>query len=156
MKKEHHYQATIHWTGNKGAGTQDYKSYERSHVISIPGKQDIAGSSDPAFRGDKTKHNPEDLMVSALSGCHMLWYLHFCAVNGVVVTSYVDNATGTMEENEDGSGQFTQVTLHPEVTVKDKSMIAKANELHENAHHACFIARSVNFDVRLEPLILVE
>lgn len=156
MKKEHHYQATVRWTGNNGNGTQDYKAYERAHTISIQGKQDIAGSSDPAFRGDKTKHNPEDLLVSALSSCHMLWYLHFCAVNGVVVTSYVDNATGTMKENEDGSGQFTQIILRPEVIVKDKSMIAKANELHENAHHACFIARSVNFEVKLEPIALVE
>jgi organic hydroperoxide reductase OsmC/OhrA len=156
MKKEHHYQATILWTGNNGNGTQDYKAYERVHTISIQGKQDIVGSSDPAFRGDKTKHNPEDLLVSALSSCHMLWYLHFCAVNGVVVTHYVDSATGTMIEHEDGSGEFTNVTLHPEVKVKEQSMIAKAIELHQNAHHACFIARSVNFEVQYEPLILVE
>jgi organic hydroperoxide reductase OsmC/OhrA len=156
MKKEHHYQATIRWTGNKGEGTLDYKAYERSHILSVPGKVDIAGSSDPSFRGDKTKHNPEDLLVSALSSCHMLWYLHFCAVNGVVVTDYIDKATGTMIEHADGSGEFTNVTLHPEVKVKDQSMIAKANELHESAHHACFIARSVNFEVLYEPLILVE
>lgn len=156
MKKEHHYQASIQWTGNKGNGTQDYKAYERAHSISIQGKQDIAGSSDPAFRGDKTKHNPEDLLVSALSSCHMLWYLHFCSVNGVVVTSYTDNVTGTMVENEDGSGEFTQVILQPEVMVKDKSMIAKANELHKNAHQACFIARSVNFEVIHQPIIEVE
>jgi organic hydroperoxide reductase OsmC/OhrA len=156
MKKEHQYQATVRWTGNNGNGTQDYKAYERAHIISIQGKQDITGSSDPAFRGDKTKHNPEDLLVSALSSCHMLWYLHFCAVNGVVVTSYIDKATGTMAENEDGSGQFSQIVLHPEVTVKDKSMVAKANELHENAHHACFIARSVNFEVIHQPVIKVE
>jgi organic hydroperoxide reductase OsmC/OhrA len=155
MKREHHYQATIQWTGNKGTGTQDYKSYERNHVISIHGKQDIGGSSDPVFRGDKTKHNPEDLLVSALSSCHMLWYLHFCAVNGVVVTSYVDNVSGTMVENEDGSGQFTQIALHPEVVVKDNSMIAKANELHEAAHHACFIARSINFEVLLQPMATI-
>jgi organic hydroperoxide reductase OsmC/OhrA len=156
MKKEHHYQATIQWTGNIGNGTQDYKGYEREHVISIEGKQDITGSSDPAFRGDKTKHNPEDLLVAALSSCHMLWYLHFCAVNGVIVTNYIDKAMGTMVENEDGSGQFTKIILQPEVIVKDKSMIIKANELHENAHHACFIARSVNFDVILKPITNVE
>ncbi len=156
MKKEHHYQATTRWTGNKGEGTLDYKAYERSHILSVLGKADIAGSSDPAFRGDKTKHNPEDLLVSAISSCHMLWYLHFCAVNGVVVTDYVDKATGTMIEHADGSGEFTNVTLHPEVKVKDQSMITKANELHEKAHHACFIARSVNFEVLLVPLILIE
>jgi organic hydroperoxide reductase OsmC/OhrA len=156
MKKMHHYQATIQWTGNNGNGTQDYKAYERAHTISIQGKQNIVCSSDPAFRGDKTKHNPEELLVSALSSCHMLWYLHFCAVNGVVVTSYVDNATGTMVENEDGSGQFTQVVLRPEVKVKDQSMITKANELHDNAHHACFIARSVNFEVLHQPLTTID
>ncbi len=156
MKKEHRYEATILWTGNKGNGTQDYKAYERAHVISIPDKQDIAGSSDPAFRGDKTKHNPEELLVSALSSCHMLWYLHFCAVNGVVVTSYVDNATGTMVENADGSGEFAQVILRPEVKVKDKSMIAKANELHEDAHRSCFIARSVNFEVLHQPTTTID
>jgi organic hydroperoxide reductase OsmC/OhrA len=156
MKKEHHYKATTRWTGNNGTGTSDYKSYERSHILSVDGKVDIAGSSDPAFRGDKTKHNPEDLLVAALSSCHMLWYLHFCAVNGVVVTHYVDKAIGIMIEHTDGSGEFTNVTLHPEVKVKDQSMIAKANELHENAHHACFIARSVNFEVKFNPIIKSE
>jgi organic hydroperoxide reductase OsmC/OhrA len=156
MSKEHHYKTTTRWTGNKGTGTSDYKSYERSHVISVDGKPDIEGSSDPAFRGDKAKHNPEDLMVSALSSCHMLWYLHFCAVNGVVITNYEDNAIGTMVENEDGSGQFTQVILNPIVIVKENSMLEKANELHYNAHHACFIARSVNFEVKLSPIVKSE
>ncbi len=156
MKKEHHYTATVQWTGNTGTGTKDYKSYERSHLISSNDKPDIAGSSDPAFRGDKTKHNPEDLMVSALSACHMLWYLHFCAVNNVVITNYTDRAAGTMDENEDGSGQFTQIVLRPEVTVSDQSMVAKAHELHERAHHSCFIARSINFEVLIQPVIKVE
>jgi organic hydroperoxide reductase OsmC/OhrA len=156
MKKEHHYEATVQWTGNTGTGTQDYKSYERSHTISVKGKPAIAGSSDAVFRGDKTKHNPEDLMVSALSGCHMLWYLHFCAVNGVVVTEYVDKATSTMVEHADGSGEFTNITLHPEIKVKDQSMVAKAHELHENAHHSCFIARSVNFEVQIQPIVKAE
>jgi organic hydroperoxide reductase OsmC/OhrA len=156
MNKEHHYQSTIRWTGNKGTGTSDYRSYERSHVLSVDGKPDIAGSSDPAFRGDKTKHNPEDLLVSALSSCHMLWYLHFCSVNGVVVIDYIDKAEGIMAEHLDGNGEFTQVTLHPEVIVKHKSMIEKANKLHDDAHHACFIARSVNFEVLLKPIAKVE
>ncbi|MFM7429149.1 MAG: OsmC family protein [Flammeovirgaceae bacterium] len=156
MIKEHHYAATVQWTGNTGTGTNDYKAYERSHVISSKDKPDIAGSSDPVFRGDKTKYNPEDLMVSSLSACHMLWYLHFCAVNGVVVTSYVDIANGTMAENEDGSGQFSKIVLHPEVVVKDKSMIEKAIEMHKKAHHSCFIARSVNFEVQIQPDIKPE
>lgn len=156
MKKEHHYAATVRWTGNTGTGTNDYKAYERSHTISSKDKPDIAGSSDPILRGDKTKYNPEDLMVSALSACHMLWYLHFCAVNGVVITSYVDNPIGTMAENEDGSGQFNKIILRPEVVVTDKSMIAKAIEMHEKAHDSCFIARSVNFEVEIQPVVKVE
>ena len=156
MKKEHHYAATVQWTGNTGTGTSDYKAYERSHVISAKDKPAIAGSSDTVFRGDKTKYNPEDLMVSALSACHMLWYLHFCAVNGVVITGYVDNPIGTMAENEDGSGQFNKIVLHPDVMVTNKSMIAKAIEMHEKAHHSCFIARSVNFEVEIQPVVKAE
>jgi len=85
MKGEHHYKTTIRWTGNKGQGTADYRSYERSHTAFIDGKQDILCSSDPAFRGDKTKHNPEELFLVSIASCHMLWYLHLCAEAGVVV-----------------------------------------------------------------------
>ena len=149
--KKHFYKSTVTWTGNKGTGTSDYRSYERSHTITAEGKPDILGSSDAVFRGEKSKHNPEDLMVAALSGCHMLWYLHLCSDNGVIVTHYSDHATGTMNENGDGSGQFSEVTLHPQVIVKEASMIEKANALHGDAHRMCFIARSVNFTVRHEP-----
>lgn len=154
--KQHHYKSTVTWTGNKGTGTNDYRAYERSHTISMNGKSDILGSSDAAFRGDKTKHNPEDLMVGALSSCHLLWYLHLCATNGIIVTQYTDHATGTMDENADGSGQFSEVTLHPEVTVTHSSMIEKANALHNEAHRLCFIARSVNFPVRHQPTATAE
>ena len=154
--KQHVYKSTVTWTGNKGTGTNDYRSYERSHTIAIDGKPDIPGSADAVFRGEKNKHNPEDLMVSALSGCHMLWYLHLCSDNGVIVVNYTDHATGTMDENPDGSGQFSEVTLHPEVVVKDSSMIAKANALHQDAHRMCFIARSVNFPVHHKPTAKTE
>lgn len=148
----HHYNIQTTWTGNRGEGTRDYRSYDRSHVISIDGKADIQGSSDPSFRGDKSKHTPEDLFVSTLSTCHMLWYLHLCAVNGVIVLEYTDQATGTMEEDPNGSGRFTSVTLKPEVLVADQSMIEKANELHHEAHKMCFIANSVNFEIAHEPV----
>lgn len=148
--KVHHYKIQTTWTGNRGEGTRDYRSYDRSHVISIDGKADIQGSSDPSFRGDKSKHTPEDLFVSTLSTCHMLWYLHLCAVNGVIVLEYTDQATGTMEEDPNGSGRFTSVTLKPEVLVADQSMIEKANELHREAHKMCFIANSVNFEIAHE------
>lgn len=147
----HHYKTKTTWTGNVGQGTSAYKAYERSHIISVAGKPDIQGSSDASFRGDKTKHTPEDLFVSTLSTCHMLWYLHLCAVNGVIVTEYHDEATGTMEETPDGSGRFTVVTLNPVVSVAEENMIDKANALHHDAHKMCFIANSVNFAVTHEP-----
>ena len=156
MERTHEYNVGITWTGNSGAGTKDYRSYERSHSIHIHGKEVINGSSDAAFRGDKTKHTPEDLFVASISACHMLWYLHLCSEAGVVVTDYVDHATGTMTETADGGGHFTEVTLNPVVTVKEISMTGKANELHAKANELCFIARSLNFQVKHEPNIVVK
>ncbi len=152
----HHYKTTTKWVGNRGQGTANYRAYDRNHDISVEGRPDIVCSSDPTFRGDPSRHNPEVLLVGSLSGCHMLWYLHLCADNNIVVTEYVDEATGTMEENKDGSGQFVEVTLHPRVTVADKSMIDKANELHHKANEMCFIARSVKFPVHHKPVAVVK
>lgn len=152
----HRYATKTIWTGNRGTGTSEYKAYDRSHIIRIKDKMDIAGSSDAAFRGDKTKHTPEDLFVSTLSTCHMLWYLHLCAVNGVVVTQYTDDAAGLLKEEADGSGHFEEVTLNPVVTVAESSMIAKADALHHDAHKMCFIANSVNFPVFHKPTSKVE
>ena len=152
----HRYVTKTIWTGNRGQGTSEYKAYDRSHIIRIKDKMDIAGSSDAAFRGDKTKHTPEDLFVSTLSTCHMLWYLHLCAVNGVIVTEYTDDATGVLKEGPDGSGHFEEVTLNPVVTVAESSMIEKANALHHDAHKMCFIANSVNFPVSHKPTSKVE
>jgi len=156
MAKEHQYQINLVWAGNKGSGTIDYRSYDRSYVISVDHKPDIHGSSDSAYLGDKSKHNPEDLLVSALSSCHMLWYLHLCSENGVVVLDYKDRATGTMTLSPDGSGQFTEVTLHPEVTIAYANGLEQANALHARANSLCFIARSCNFPVRHEPTCLVD
>ncbi len=156
MHKEHHYSATIQWTGNTGEGTKSYRGYQRNHSVVIDGKLDILASSDPAFRGDKSRHNPEELLVASLSSCHMLWYLHLCSEEGVVVIDYVDNATGTMIETENGGGRFSEVTLHPSVTVSDETMIQKANEIHAAANKLCFIANSVNFPVHHEAEILVK
>jgi organic hydroperoxide reductase OsmC/OhrA len=113
MRKEHTYKLTVRWTGNTGSGTLNYKSYERSHVISAENKPEIFASSDPVFRGDKTKYNPEELLVASLSGCHMLWFLHLCAEAGIVVTGYSDNPTGIMTETENGGGKFKEVVLRP-------------------------------------------
>ncbi len=153
--KSHHYKATIRWTGNRGEGTSSYRAYDRSHTITGDGKIPIEASSDPQFRGDKTKYNPEDLLVASISGCHLLTYLHMCAVAGVIVVDYVDEATGTMMEDPDGGGHFTEIMLNPVVTVKDASMVEKANALHTKAHELCFISRSVNFPVRHSPICKV-
>ncbi|MDM1501956.1 OsmC family protein [Myroides marinus] len=154
--KTHNYKATIEWTGNKGTGTDNYKNYERDHTISIEHKSTILGSSDPAFRGDKTRHNPEDMFVSSLSSCHMLWYLHFCSVNNIIVEEYTDTVTGIMTEEKDGKGYFTEVTLNPKVVVSDVSMIERAIELHHEANKYCFIANSVNFSVKHNPIVVVK
>jgi organic hydroperoxide reductase OsmC/OhrA len=151
MSHQHHYKATTTWVGNRGTGTSEYKAYDRNHDISIEGKQTLHCSSDPSFRGDKTRQNPEELLVASLSSCHMLWYLHLAATNGVIVTEYTDEASGIMEENADGSGQFTEVTLRPKVIVTDENMIETANTLHHQANQLCFIARSVKFPVHHLP-----
>ena len=156
MRDQHHYKLTVKWTGNKGAGTSEYNSYERSHSILAGNKMEIPGSSDPAFRGDKTKHNPEELLVASLSACHMLMYLHLCADAGIIVVEYLDHATGTMIQTPNGGGQFTDVTLNPIVTVKDSMMLKRANALHMKANELCFIANSVNFPVYHKPVSKTE
>jgi len=155
MNHPHRYRVDVEWTGNRGTGTDGYRNYSRNHVIRIPGKPDLAGSSDPAFRGDATRHNPEDMLVAALSACHMLSYLHMATVAGVVVVAYDDNAEGTMVTEGDG-GHFTEVVLRPVVTIRADSDPGKALTAHEAAHHACFIANSVNFPVRCEPRIVIS
>ena len=152
---QHRYRVDVDWTGNRGTGTQSYRGYERSHDIRVPGKPVLAGSSDVAFRGDASRHNPEDLLVAALSSCHMLSYLHLAATSKVVVTAYSDIAEGMMETDADG-GRFVEVVLRPTVTISTTSDAAKAEALHAAAHHACFIASSVNFPVHCEPRIVVE
>ncbi|MDQ6756744.1 MAG: OsmC family protein [Bacteroidota bacterium] len=156
MSKEHHYSLTVKWTGNTGEGTNNYTAYNRSHSISSVNKMEIECSSDPSFRGDKTKYNPEELLVASLSACHMLSYLHLCAEVGVIVTDYSDDATGTMLQTNDGGGHFTEVTLYPEVTIANESMISKAIELHHTANQRCFIASSCNFPVHHKPTIKIK
>lgn len=152
--KKHHYTTTLKWTGNQGIGTKNYRTYSRSHRISAEGKQHvITGSSDPSFLGDSSLYNPEELFLSSISSCHMLWYLHLCSVNNVIVTEYLDHATGVMEEDESGSGRFTEVTLHPKVKVKGEAMKDKAKELHEEANKMCFIANSCKFIITHDPII---
>lgn len=151
---DHHYTLHTHWTGDRGVGTTDYNSYGRDHTLSVAGKPDVLGSADKPFRGDVDRWNPEDMLVGALSQCHLLSYLWLCSINEVVVTAYDDEATGTMVQTRDGGGHFTEVTLHPHVTVADESMVARALELHHEASEKCYIASSVNFPVTHEPTVV--
>jgi organic hydroperoxide reductase OsmC/OhrA len=151
--KQHRYAVQVQWTGNRGQGTSTYRAYDRTHDISAAGKPAIPASSDPAFRGDPARYNPEELLVASLSSCHMLWYLHLCADAKIVVTGYADEAEGRMVETADGGGCFTSVVLRPAVTIASGGDVARATELHARAHHFCFIANSVNFEVRCEPTI---
>ena len=150
--KPHHFESTALWTGNRGQGTSSVSGYARSHTISTPNKPDLHLTTGNTQFGDANKLNPEDLLVAAVSSCHMLSYLYLCAAHGVVVTDYKDHATGTMIEHLAGGGNFTGITLRPHVVVANASMIEKALELHHKAHEICYIANSVNFEVKNEPV----
>jgi organic hydroperoxide reductase OsmC/OhrA len=154
--RTHRYAVTMEWTGNTGSGTSGYRAYERSHEITAGDKPPIAGSSDPNFRGDARRWNPEELLVASLSACHQLWYLHLCADAGIVVTAYIDRAEGVMVEDATGGGHFERVVLRPLVTLAAGSDAERARALHPTAHERCFIANSVNFPVDHEPEIRVE
>ena len=146
---EHKYKLEITWTGNLGTGTSDYRSYSREHIISANGKTDIPASSDPDFRGDKSKFNPEELFLASISGCHLLWFLHLCADSKIIITKYEDNPVGIMVELNDGSGKFTEVTLYPKIEIDGEYSEDNINELHKKAGEMCFIANSLNFEVKV-------
>jgi organic hydroperoxide reductase OsmC/OhrA len=150
MGRTHDYTATVTWTGDLGTGTSGYRAYSRDHFVAADGKPAIPGSSDPSFRGDPSRWNPEELLVASLSQCHMLWFLHLCSAEGIVVTGYTDSASGTMAETSDGGGRFTSVVLRPSVTLADPSHSSRLASIHHRAHALCFIANSVNFPVRIE------
>ncbi len=149
--KRHEYRTAVRWDAQGGPGTTGYRTYPRAHEIEAAGKPPIPASSDPAFRGDAERYNPEELLVASLSSCHMLWYLHLCSRDGIVVLAYRDEAAGEMEEDAAGGGRFVSVTLHPIATLAAGSDEAAALALHHEAHRLCFIARSVNFEVEVEP-----
>ena len=151
--KTHTYIAQTIWSGGELGPARNYNNYSRDHVIRINGKPDLMGSSDPGFRGDASRHNPEDLLIASLSACHMLWYLHLCTVNAITVHSYEDDAEGTMTESKDGSGRFTEVNLRPSVNISPADKKQLAYDLHQQAHTKCFIANSVNFPVSHSPKI---
>ena len=147
----HDYRVDVVWTGNTGQGTTSYRGYARTHEVRAEGKNAIDASADPVFLGEAERYNPEELLVASLSQCHMLWFLHLAADSGVVVTGYHDQARGVLTENADGSGQFEEVVLTPEVTVADRSSVEVAQALHSRARELCYVTRSVTFPVRCEP-----
>lgn len=149
MKQEHHYELELEWTGNKGQGTTSYRQYSRDHQIYVEGKSLLRGSADPNFLGNPDYYNPEELFLASIASCHMLWFLHLCAENGVIVSAYTDNPKGIMEEQGMDGGKFREVLLLPSVTVTDVSMLEKTKRLHEQAHSKCFIANSCNFPIRI-------
>ena len=147
----HTYTSRITWTGDRGQGTIGYKAYDRTWDIAVDGKKPIHCSNDPLLGGDPSKMNPEDLLLSALAACHMLWYLHYAAVEGIVVMGYADQPIGMGEVDRSGAGRFASATLHPQITLRKGSNLDKARAIHHQIHEVCFIARSVNFPVTYEP-----
>ncbi|MEO7123834.1 MAG: OsmC family protein [Lacisediminihabitans sp.] len=156
MNMEHHYAVDLVWTGNRGTGTSNYRAYGRDHLLRAAGKHDIQGSSDRTFHGDADRWNPEEMLLGALSQCHLLSYLHVAASRGVVVTAYSDSPVGTMTQTPDDGGHFTEVTLRPVVTVQSADMVDTALDAHHEASLKCFIAASVNFPVLHEPEIRIQ
>lgn len=151
MAKLHDFASSIVWTGNRGEGTRTYKGYDRTWDIALPGKDIIHCSNDPLLGGDPTKMNPEDLLISALSACHMLWYLHLASNAGIAVTDYRDDPIGHGETLPNGAGRFLAAVLRPKISVLEGADLEFAGELHHKVHDFCFIARSVNFPVSYEP-----
>ncbi len=147
MARTHDYALALRWEGNLGEGTASYRNYGRGYRVSVAGKPDLVGSADPTFRGDRDRYNPEELLVAALSSCHMLSYLAHCARRGVRVEAYRDDARGRMVETPDGGGHFESVALAPQVAIAEGGDAELALALHEQAHADCFIARSCNFPV---------
>jgi organic hydroperoxide reductase OsmC/OhrA len=150
--RPHRYAARLRWTGAAHGPTTSYKSYSREYVIEADGKPPLHGSADPHFLGDAALYNPEDLLVAALSACHLLSYLAECARAGIEVVAYEDDARGEMTLI-DGAIRFREVVLHPKIAIADPARVAEAEALHERAHAVCFIANSVNFPVRHQAVV---
>ncbi len=149
---EHRFACTLTWTGAHAGPTTSYRAYSREYEVAFDGKPALRGSAAPAFLGDPSLHDPEDLLVAALSACHCLSYLAECARAGIAVTRYSDQADGVMKFDR-GAMRFVEVTLRPEVTIAPGADVARATALHDRAHELCFIANSVAFPVRHVPSV---
>jgi len=154
MAHIHHFSARLTWTGAASGATRSYETYSRDHLIEVPGKPPLPGSADAVFRGDASRHNPEDLLVASLAACHMLTYLAQAARAGVCVVAYADDASGTMQLHN-GKMRFTEVSLRPQVVIAAGGDQAQAQRLHQQAHEDCFIANSVNFPISCDARVSV-
>lgn len=155
MPKLHGFEARVVWTGNRGTGTARYRGYDRTWDIATPGKATIHCSNDPMLGGDPSKMNPEDLLLAALSACHMLWYLHLASDAGLVVSSYVDKPIGNGETLDNGAGRFLSAVLRPEIELQQGADLELASALHHKVSDFCFIARSMNFPISYKPSFAV-
>mgnify|MGYP000872799918 FL=1 len=154
--KQHTYSSLVRWTGNTGTDTSGYRDYKRDWDVALPGKPVISCSNDPLLGGNPGKMNPEDLLLSALSSCHMLWYLHLASDAGIVVTAYQDTPEGLGEVSPGGAGRFIAATLRPQITVRPGADMERAHAIHHEIHNVCFIARSVNFPITIEPQVVTD
>lgn len=152
----HPYAAELTWTGNQGDGTARYEDYGREFAVQVAGKPALHGSADPVFRGDPSLHSPEDLLLVAITSCHMLSYLALCARHRICVVAYRDRAEAVMQTTPDGGGRFTSATLHPHVVVRDPAHVERATALHHKAHALCYIANSCNFPIGHDATVVVE
>ena len=141
---EHKYQLKLNWTGGSEI---DAIQNDRMYEVLIDRKPTIYGSADKPFFGDPEKYNPEDLLLAALSACHMMSFMYVCRKLGIKVYHYEDHATGLLKINQDGTGQFEFAELKPKVKADHMpdGMIFK--ELNSRAAKLCFIKRSINFTV---------
>ena len=144
---KHLFKAKLNWNSIPKEVITNTKRYTKTHQIAIDGKEILNVSAAKAFKGDPNLYNPEDLLLSSVVSCHMMSYLYVCSQNDITVVSYQDNAEGTLEVLENGSGRFVEIRLNPSVIIKEKEKIAQALSLHTKASELCFIANSCNFPI---------
>jgi organic hydroperoxide reductase OsmC/OhrA len=154
-ERVHEYAMALDWRGNRGAGTADYTSYDRTFAIRVEGKPELVGTADPLFRGDPQLYNPEDLLLAAVASCHLLSYLALCARQRIAVLAYSDRPRGSLALLPSGGGSFTEVLLRPRVTVAAGSDPEAAAALHHRAHELCFIANSCSFPIRHQAQVVI-
>ena len=154
-----HYTAETIWRRGE-TSREDFigRRYSRKHRLRFDGGVEVPGSASPHVvplpYSDPAAVDPEEAFVSALSSCHMLWFLDLASRAGYCVDRYADAATGVMKKNDEGKLAMTAVVLHPTVEFSGEKMPSREEieRLHHEAHDACFIASSVKSEVRVEPL----